>query len=164
MGERASTPGEIIAAFSCASAGYDLPLPHALLVRAHAELTLGDNRQAVIDACTAAEVSLGRAVKASLNAAGVPEKTTENILKQSSGAVELFRLFVIAGARPGLSDGRVMDQLAKLRNDAVHVGSRSTVVEARKAIETATLIVKSAAPLPEPAEAIRKARSVSFAE
>jgi hypothetical protein len=77
MGERASTPSEMVAAFSCASAGYDLPLPHTLLMRARAELTLGDNRQAVIDACTAAEVSLGSAVKASLNAADVPEKTVE---------------------------------------------------------------------------------------
>jgi len=84
-------------------------------------------------------------------------------MKQSSGAVELFRLFVIAGARPALSDSRVMDQLAKPRNDAVHAGSRSTVVDARKAIETATLIVKAAAPLPEPAEAIRKARSGKYA-
>jgi hypothetical protein len=145
MGERASTPDEMVAAFGCASAGYDLPLPHTLLMRARAELTLGDNRQAVIDACTAAEVSLGNAVRASLNAAGVPEKTAENILRQSSGAVELFRLFIIAGARPVLSDSRVMDKLAKPRNDAVHAGSRSTVVDARKAIETATLIVKSAA-------------------
>lgn len=154
----------MVSAFRCASASYKLPLPHILLLRARSELAIGDFRQAVIDSCTAAEVALGEAVKYSLNASDIPEKTVANILKQSSGAVEIFRLFVVGGARPLVSDGRVMDQLANPRNNAVHAGSLSTATEAQKAIQTATLIVGEAAPLPEPAQARRKARSWDFAE
>jgi hypothetical protein len=107
----------------------------------------------------AAEVSLSDAVRNSLISAAVPERAAANILKQSSGAVEIFRLFVITGARPSISDSRVMDQLANPRNNVVHAGSASNSEEARRAIDTAALIVGAAAPLPDPAAAGRTARS-----
>ena len=158
MGETAATREQVEAAFYCASKSYALPLQHALLQRARSDFTNGTFREAVINACTAAEVSLSTAVRTALNSANVREKTVTNIMRQSSGAVEIFRLFVITGGKNTVSDDRVMDQLAKPRNDAVHAGVSSTRNDAQRAIETANAIVEAAAPLPEPADARRSAR------
>ena len=107
IGEPAATREQVESAFYCSSSVYALPLQHALLQRANSDLTNGDFRQTVINACTAAEVSLSTAVKAALSSAGVREKTISNIMKQSSGAVEVFRLFVITGGKSTVSDDRV---------------------------------------------------------
>lgn len=158
IGETAVTREQVESAFYCASKGYALPLQHALLQRAQSDFMNGNFRQAAINACTAAEVSLSTAVRAALNYANVREKTVTNIMRQSSGAVEIFRLFVITGGKSTVSDDRVMDQLAKPRNDAVHAGVSSTQNDAQRAIATANAIVEAAAPLPEPADAKRSAR------
>jgi hypothetical protein len=158
-GEQAASREQMVAAMQLASAGRKLPLPHAILLRARSEAVSGEFRRAVIDACTSAEVALGDAVRKAMTDAGVPEKTMANALKQASGAVEMFRLFVITGARLTVSDSRVMDQLANPRNQAAHAGLASTAEEAKRAIDTATLIVDAAAQLPDPASATRAVRS-----
>jgi hypothetical protein len=157
-GETAVTRDQVEAAFYCASRDYNLPLQHSLLQRAISDFGKGNFREAVINACTAAEVSLGAAVRERLHSADVHEKTLENIMKQSSGAVEIFRLFIVAGGKIGVSDNRVMDQLARPRNEAVHAGVSSSDTDARRAIDTAKEIVNAAAPLAEPAAAKRSAR------
>lgn len=159
FGENAATRDQVLAAFRCASKHYNLPLPYAFLLRSRSDRENGDFRQAIINACTAAEVSLSSAVEDALNSAKVRERTVVNIMRQSSGVVEIFRILIATGAPTPVSDDRVMDQLAKPRNDAVHAGARSTEIQAARAIETASLIVEAATPLPNPAEAKHAAHS-----
>jgi hypothetical protein len=167
FGHQPADKDQMMSAFYCASRGYALPLEHALLLRAKSDFADGNFRLAVINACTAAEVSLSAAVKAALNSAAVRDKTVTNIMKQSSGAVELFRLFVITGGTAtvpitggtaSVSDDRVINELAKPRNEAAHAGGASTKPVAEQAIKIAIAIVKAAAPLPGPSDARRAAR------
>ncbi len=162
VGERAATRDEVIAAFDCASANYRLPLHHTLLQRAQSDAMVGNYRRAVIDACTATEVSLGNAVRRTLKSNSVPDETAKNTLRQVTGVVELFRLFVILGARPSVSEGRVINQLAQPRNEAAHAGDSSTLERARNAIETAGRILAAADGVPTTVQARRSARSGIF--
>ena len=159
FGENAATRDQVLAAFRCASKHYNIPLPYAFLLRSRSDRANGDFRQAIINACTAAEVSLSSAVEDALNSAKVRERTVVNIMRQSSGVVEIFRILIATGAPTPVSDDRVMDQSAKPRNDAVHAGARSTEIQAARAIETASLIVEAATPLPNPAQAKHAAHS-----
>jgi hypothetical protein len=63
--------------------------------------------------------------------------------------------------RPGLSEGRVMDQLANPRNEATHAGETPSRDRAIKALSAATVIVDAANPLPLPANIGRRIRQSS---
>ena len=160
MGEAIATREQVEAAFYCASRGYNISLQHSLLQRATSDYSNGDFRQAAINACAAAEVSLSAAVRAALSSIDVRQKTIENIMKQSTGVVEIFRLFVVAGGKCAVSDDRVIDQLARPRNQAAHAGISPSTTDVRRAIDTAKEIVEAAAPLPKPAAAKRSARKL----
>jgi hypothetical protein len=121
----------------------------------------GDFRQAVIDACTAAEMTLSKALKDSLTNAGVPEDTIARSLKEAAGIVAVFRLYVISGGRPGVSDGRVMNQLAEPRNNAAHRGELLDRQIAQRAIESAKALVGATDPLPTPSAAKKAAKLAS---
>jgi hypothetical protein len=162
IGERAATRDEVIAAFDCASEGYQLPLHCALLERAQSETMVGDYRSAVIDSCTAAEVSLSKALTRHLERISVPKGTVRNILRQAPGVVALFRLYVITGAPVSISEDMVMNRLARPRNDAAHAGDASTRERARLAIETAARILADTDALPTTVEARRSAHSGRF--
>jgi hypothetical protein len=160
IGETMATRNQVEAAFYCASRGYNIPLQYALLQRAISDYHTGDSRQSVINACAAAEVSLSTAVRAALSFAKVPEETAGRIITRTSGVVEMFRLFIVAGGKTDVSDNRVIDQLARPRNAAAHDGIPPSNNDLQRAIKTATEIVEAAAPLPEPATAKRYARKL----
>ena len=119
IGERSPTRNEVLAAFARASASDDVPLPYEFLLRAVSE----EPRQAIIDSCTAAEVALSAAVRQFLQESQVPTKSLDSILR-TTGVVELFRIFLVIGGRPDVSESRVMDQLAYPRNNTPRDGSR----------------------------------------
>lgn len=138
------------------------------MLRAKSDFTDGNYRLAVINSCTAAEVALSAAVTAAMNAAAIRDKTITNIMRQSSGAVELFRLFEITGGKASIeisgaptlvSDDRVMNELAKPRNDSAHAGAIPTKPAAERAVKIATAILEAAAPLSSPSDARQAAHS-----
>lgn len=160
MGEAIATREQVEAGFYCASKGLKIPLQHNLLQRAMSDSSNGDPRQSVINACAAAEVSLSIAVRTALNSANVTEETTERILKRTSGVVEIFRLFIVAGGQAAISDNQVIDQLARPRNEAAHDGISPSSNDLQRAINTARELVEAAAPLPDPIAAKQFARKL----
>jgi hypothetical protein len=149
MGQRASTAAELRAAFAAASREEDLPLERQLLAEAIVYAHRAQNRHAVITACSAAEVALSSAAREMLLRAGRTEDEVEAILGGVTGLIELYRLN--SGRRPGLavSIKRVMDQLARPRNRAVHQGAAPDKETVKKAIQAAKALL-GVSPLREP--------------
>lgn len=137
----ASRPRELRAAFAAASSGCELPLERQLYAEALAYAEAALWRQAIISACSAAEVALDSESRRLLERSGYSEKDCVEILKRTSGVMELYR--IAATRRRGLpvSSQRVSDQLANPRNGAVHAGHTSDEATARRAIETAKKLV-----------------------
>ena len=157
-GQRSATLQEFEAAVVCGIRLYPLPAPYALLYRAGWDLMRQDFRQAVIDSCTAPEVALANSVRSRLTALATPAETIKSTLKRADGVVDLFRLWVILGARPGVSEGRVMAQLAEPRNEAAHGGAVLSHPIAEAAMATAEDLVRGATPLPGPGRVATLAR------
>jgi len=156
--ERSATRTELEAAIVCGINRYGLPPPQSLLYRASWDRTRADFRQAVIDACTASEVALATTVRSKLADMATPVAVIDNALKKADGVVDLYRLWVILGARPQASEGRVMNELAAPRNDAAHGGAMLGLDIADKAIDAASKIVEGASPLPDPRRVTALAR------
>jgi hypothetical protein len=136
-------------------------LAHTVLRRSVVNLLAGDHRLCVIDACSASEIALGAALRAHLTAHGLDDADTAQLLRLGSGIGEAFPVYqqlVLAGPST-VSRGRVLDQLAHPRNRAVHAGEHPDETVARRALETARLLVQEAAPLPPPEEILRQTRA-----
>jgi hypothetical protein len=116
-----------------------------------------DFRRATIDSCTAAEVSLARAIGPKL--LGLP--SLDDSLPQ--GVVELFRTWVCLGGNPPVSEAHVKHQLAGPRNRAAHGGDPLNIDVADQALGTARKLVNVADPLPGPGIAAAVARRRSLA-
>lgn len=153
QGQRAFKPAEVRGAFAAASRSIPLPLEHRLLAEAVMHVHRDEYRQAAISACSAAEVALAAEARRLLIRAGRSQEVAESVLKGVRGVVELYRLS--AGRRRGLpmSIGRVMDQLASPRNDAVHGGKDLVEDTAKAAVRTARELLRAVSPLPGPGSA-----------
>lgn len=79
-GQRWATPEEVMAGFAAASSELDVPLAHTVLRRSLVQFHAGDYRLCVIDACSAAEIALGTALTAQLQAHGLNAIETEQLL------------------------------------------------------------------------------------
>jgi len=134
-----------------ASENEGLPIEHQMLQSGWDAGVAGDLRRAVIDSGTAAEVSLASFVAAELWARGVPVSAGERIIQQANGVVGLVDLYESLGGNLPVSRRRVMDQLAKPRNDAAHGGQVPDKTAVGNAMTVATSIVRTATPLPPPA-------------
>ena len=148
-GERATFPSELRAAFAAASAKMEVPLPHRLLAESVIYAHRDQRRHAVITACSAAEVALSESADRLLAASGRSETERDEILRRISGLAELCRL---NGARPkGLpvSLRRVMDQLARPRNEAAHKGREPSEDDTLNAVRAARALL-AVSPLPSP--------------
>lgn len=153
QGQRAFKPPEVRGAFAAASRAIPVPLEHRLLAEAVTHVHRDEHRQAAISACSAAEVALAAESRRLLIRAGRSQDEAESVLKGVRGVVELYRLS--AGRRRGLpvSIGRVMDQIAAPRNDAVHGGKDIVKDAAIAAVRTARELVRAVSPLPAPGSA-----------
>ncbi|MDQ2743007.1 MAG: hypothetical protein M3Z66_12030 [Chloroflexota bacterium] len=149
QGQRSFTADEIRGSFAAASGGFPLPLEHQLIGEAAVLAARGATREAVIAACSAAEVALSGAAMRALLRTGTSDRHAKSILKGVSGVVELYRLN--AARRGGLpvSIGNVLANLAGPRNDAVHAGDELNADVARRALDTARKLVSVSA-LPPP--------------
>jgi hypothetical protein len=148
-GRRICRPSELHAAFAAASAGRSLPLEHQLIAEAIASSWAARPGQAVISACSAAEVALSGSYDKVLATAGRSEKERAEILASVSGVVELYRLNASRKRGLPISLRAVMHRLAHPRNRAVHAGDQPDEKTVRQAIEAATAIL-AVAPLPTP--------------
>lgn len=140
-----ATPVQLRAA--CARASVDQKPPAEWIALTNAERS-ENNRIAVIEAATAAEIALAGAIERRLPQ--VHPKGVDTITHQANGAVGLLDLVTgLSNGNPGpVSRGRVMDQLAGPRNRAVHSGTAPTDDQRRRAIETARALLNEYSPLP----------------
>lgn len=121
------------------------PPSHRILRDARTALAQGQRRRAVLDCGTAAELALSRRVHAELAAS--EELRINALLKSVNGLLGLVDLFRALVPHSTLSRGKVMDLLARHRNDAAHGGREPTEEEAQQALNLATTIVDEADPL-----------------
>jgi HEPN domain-containing protein len=160
-GQRWATREEVTAGFAAASDELDIPLAHTIFRRSRVEYYAGEYRLCVIDACSAVETALGAALTAKLRAHRLTSVQTEQLLRLASGIAEAFPVYreLVAAGQAAVSRNRVIDQLANPRNRAVHAGEYLDENVARRAIETAGLIVQEAVPMPHPDDILRLTRS-----
>lgn len=148
--QQASGSDEWRAALEAASQECPVPLQHRLLAEARMHAARQHNRQAVISACTAAEVALAQAAEIALLSAGRPADDVADMLKRTSGLADLFRLNATENSLADCSYGRALHQLAEPRNRATHGGETPNLETVQRAIRTAGLIL-AVSPLPRPA-------------
>jgi hypothetical protein len=163
QGQRWATGEEVRAGFAAASSEFDFPLAHGVLRRSVLELYAGEYRLCVIDACSAAEIALSNVMQAHLTGRGLNQDGVEQLLRLAPGidaAFRVYRQLVMAGASAA-SRNSVSEQLARPRNRAVHAGQHIDETAARRAVETARLLVQEADPLPAPNDVLRQARAMS---
>jgi hypothetical protein len=130
-----------------ANAGDVIPDEYLFLRDARAALRRGDCRKAAIDAGTAAEVALSNAIRQRLTDAGRDPEAIRQILKDTSGVVELYDLYSVLDACLPISRKRLMDRVAHKRNDAAHAGQPPTPGETKRGIETVLELLDAIAPL-----------------
>jgi glycerol dehydrogenase-like iron-containing ADH family enzyme len=108
---------------------------------------LRDNRRAVIDAATAAEVALAHALRTRLGE--MPEDALEATIRSVNGLVGLLKLVEQIDSTEKSRWKRVADRLANPRNSCVHRGIKLTREEVQSAIEEAHTLLETYSPLPK---------------
>lgn len=104
------------------------------------------HRRAVIDACTATELSLTALIDTKLIADGVSEKDRKKKFKDHHGIFNLKELHKKVNAA-GTVPKDLVKEVGTTRNKAAHAGYKPTPEETNTAIETAVLVVEQAFPL-----------------
>jgi hypothetical protein len=151
-GQRAASSPELMAAFAAASTGHNLPLEWRLFEEAVVHAHREQYRHAVIAASSAAEVALSKAAKEALVRSGCRRREAADIVGGVTGVAELYRLNARDGLAPTLQ--KVMSELARPRNPAVHAGDSLDGDSTRKAITTARALLE-VSPLPKPRDLSR---------
>jgi hypothetical protein len=108
-----------------------------------------DDRLAVIEAASAAEIALARAVDTRLR--NLSEAARTRITRNANGLAGLVQLLEAIDG-PGRSQTRwtrVADRLARPRNHAVHTGTIPTRQTAADAIKEAYVLLNEYSPLPQ---------------
>lgn len=124
----------------------DLPRAEWLFIRdARSLLNAGDFRRGVIDACTAAELSVTALIDRKFDQLGTSQTDREQQLADHHGLQRLIRLNNRLGA--STLPSRLQQDVAEPRNSAAHQGATSSHAEARAAILKATEVVEMAYPL-----------------
>jgi hypothetical protein len=139
---------EVRSALQRASRGEQLPIEHELLQSSDAAIMQRDCRRAVIDAATAAEVSLSKAVSSVLLTRGTPRPFIDRAIKHANGLMGVLDLYRSLGGQSSRSKNQVQTSLAERRNDAAHGGHVPSDQEARLALQIARDLVIAASPLP----------------
>lgn len=138
----------LMGAFGKATANESPPAEWVLYLRSH---RASDARIAVIEAATATEVGLARALAGRL--VYISARARQTVAKQANGLVGLLTLIesIDGVAKSDSLAERVKDQMAGPRNNAVHRGTvpEGTTV-AQKALATAKAVLERYSPLPRP--------------
>jgi hypothetical protein len=147
FGARPINRAQLQSAFRRASSGDQLPAEHRLLLSAQIAQMDGDRRLAVIEAGSASEVALAAAISADLRTKRATAEFIDQAIKNANGIVGLRSLYVAIGNTLSVSGGRVITELANIRNTAVHSGRIPTDPETRRAIGHASVLVHESRPL-----------------
>jgi hypothetical protein len=108
-------------------------------------LGAGQNRRAMIDAGTAAEVAMTTLIDRYFAAANIDEPVRKALTKRY-GALE-GRAALLRRLRPGVLSDQLQGDLIEPRNHATHGGREFTEADAQTAVAMATSIVEEAHPL-----------------
>lgn len=127
-----------------ASTGIDIPLARQLLNSARSALARGNHRRAVIDASTAAEISIVAAIKAKLGPENEAVVVAE-LLRSASGLGGKLHLCKRLGVEMAASP---QEKLVKIRNPADHEGWTPPRPDAEGAVRCAAEVVEAHVPLP----------------
>jgi hypothetical protein len=99
----------------------------------------------VIDACTAAELSVTALIDRKFDLAGTSQKYREDQFSEHHGLAKLIELH--NGFKTGKLPKRLYQEVGAPRNKAAHVGAMSSESEARAALIKAAEVVAMAYPL-----------------
>lgn len=146
--ETALSGAMVKAAAERASAAEQPPPQWSLYARAR---RITDTRQAVIEAATASEVAMIRAVHGRFSASSPTAR--DLIIHGTNGVVGLINLLEAydGTTRADSLAGRVKGQLAGLRNAAVHRGQTPAKEDSDRAVEVAKDLLDRYTPLDQPA-------------
>ena len=129
-----------------ATGNQDPPPAEWLFIRdARSLLNAGDFRRAVIDACTAAELSVTALIDRKFDQVGTSQADRDQQFASHHGLSKLIQLNNHLGA--STLPRRLQQDVAEPRNSAAHQGAQSSEAEARTAILKATEVVEMAYPL-----------------
>lgn len=149
FGRPGMSRSQLEAAFHRASRGERVPPWFKLLVDAKLAMVRLDYRQAVIDASTASEIALAAAISEHLTQRSVDQEFSDNVIVNANGLSGLFKLYTNIAQQPlGVSKNRINNEIARVRNNAVHSGTIPTVAEAQKLLTRARQLVDEVRPLP----------------
>lgn len=139
------------AACDRASDGDLPPLPWQLLVKAR---NGEDRRLSLVDAATAAEVSIEKRITDELERRGMSAHEADAVLRPATGIVDKLRLLEALVPRPSAQSSllaRVADQVARPRNAAVHAAHAPDGAVLERALSTAEILIERYWPMPRPA-------------
>lgn len=132
------------AAGSLASEDRNVPLEHRLLSEARSALLVGDRRQAILDAATAAELTLTDSVDRALSTSGLSVKAQSIVSKGFRMLGNRVRL----AASLGISlPPKVKERLVESRNKVIHAGIEVAQKEAADAVSASAELVQALSPL-----------------
>ena len=138
---------QIMTAARFADRGEGIPLEHALLLSVD-ELLAVDRRRAVIDAVSALEVALSSQLTAKMLNRNMPQSAVELILKQANGISGLVSMYRdMSGVALPVSKKRIDNEVANIRNLAVHQAKVPTPEEAQIVIRRCRELVDFINPL-----------------
>ncbi|MFF0042590.1 hypothetical protein ACFYRG_41370 [Streptomyces mirabilis] len=149
IGAKSLSRAQLSEAFRHASRGEHLPVEHQMLLSSTDAQLGGDLRRAVIDAATAAEVALASYVADNLEVRGLERGFIDEMIKDVNGVVNLHELCTRLGGEPAVSKGKLRQELANVRNLAVHGGHTPTPQETTLARQHAATLVQALRPLPQ---------------
>jgi serine/threonine protein kinase len=131
-----------------AASAVSLPDDHGYLKQAIIALAETDYRRAVIDAATATEVALRRAIYDHLRQRGWTARDISETMRDANGLDGLFARYTSLGSsrKVPVSSGDIRVDLAKVRNDAAHEGRIPPASKAIRAVEIAHHLVNTANP------------------
>jgi hypothetical protein len=148
--ETHATSEELASALEFAGANAELPIAYILLVRGESAYAQRDMRLAVIETCGAAEVAAVVAIEQVLSERyGCPADFVRAVARGARGIRRAHETMVQLGVDCG-AEKAAIEELAKLRNSAVHAGSPVADASAERALVIArsmvTTILGRAAP------------------
>lgn len=108
-------------------------------------LNAREYRRVVIDACTAAELSVTALIDRKFDLAGTSQADREDQFSKHHGLAKLIELH--NSFKTGKLPRRLYQEVGAPRNKAAHVGARSSEAEARAALVKAAEVVAMAYPL-----------------
>jgi hypothetical protein len=108
-------------------------------------LNAREYRRAVIDSCTAAELSVTALIDRKFDLAGTSQADRKKQFSKHNGLAKLIELH--NSFRTGKLPKRLYQEVGAPRNNAAHVGASSSEAEARAAISKSAEVVNMAYPL-----------------